>query len=183
MSFNNINEELDNIYMDNLSKKINSKEYQEYFVAPSGREHYRLLSYISLNNENINILDVGTYKGSSALAFSINPSNNVFSFDISDSYDLNNRNGITFKHGYVNTHEHKTLILSCSYILLDTMHDGTFEKSFFDFLIDINYKGALILDDIHLNNEMIEFWNGINKEKEDITFVGHSTGTGLVTFD
>jgi hypothetical protein len=49
-------------------------------------------------------------------------------------------------------------------------------------LISINYKGYLLLDDIHLNFEMERFWGSITKEKYDITNIGHITGTGVVYF-
>ena len=177
------NDVLDSIDMYVLSKLINSIEYQNYYIAPSGVEHYRLLSYISLNINNVNLLDIGTYKGSSALAFSINPNNKVYSFNLVDNYDLSNDNGIVFKFGYINRDEHIDLILSCPFILLDTMHDGFFERTFYEFLENINYKGCLILDDIKLNQEMIKFWKEINNEKYDVSHLGHATGTGIVFFN
>ena len=67
-------------------------------------------------------------------------------------------------------------------ILLDTFHDGTFEKIFYEYLKRISYVGTLILDDIHLNNEMKFFWNNIEKNKFDVTNIGHATGTGVVIF-
>lgn len=178
-----INKELDNLDMFQLSKYINSQEYVGYFTDPAGREHYRLLSFISIKNDNTNFLDIGTLKGCSALAFSINPNNKVYSFDIVNHFDLNNENGISFIIDDVLKEKYKDLILSCGYILLDTMHDGIFEKRFYNYLIEINYKGCLLLDDIKLNNEMIDFWNFIDKEKYDITEWGHATGTGIVVFD
>ena len=45
MNLDNINNILDNIDMTVLLQKINSKEYQDYFVSPSGQEHYRLKLY------------------------------------------------------------------------------------------------------------------------------------------
>jgi hypothetical protein len=54
-----------------------------------------------------------------------------------------------------------------------------------------NYKGLLLLDDIHWSDEMIECWNKIDSTKYDITDIGHGdgsgpkgniSGTGLVTF-
>ena len=53
-------------------------------------------------------------------------------------------------------------------------------KNFYDWLIKINYKGLLLFDDIHLNNEMRTFWNNIIHKKEDISHIGHITGTGVV---
>ena len=78
---------------------------------------------------------------------------------------------------------YNSVILGSKYIMLDTYHDGTFEKEFYDYLISINYKGYLLLDDIHLNFEMERFWDSITKEKYDISNLGHITGTGLVIFN
>ena len=75
------------------------------------------------------------------------------------------------------------LILNSKIILLDTFHDGTFELKFYNHLKSINYKGYLLLDDIKLNNEMVEFWNQIELEKQDLTHIGHVSGTGVVYFN
>ena len=48
------NEELDNIDLFPYSQKINSLEYQQYFMSKSGQEHYRLpviLSHQPLDSE------------------------------------------------------------------------------------------------------------------------------------
>jgi len=66
---------------------------------------------------------------------------------------------------------------------LDTFHDGTFELKFYNHLKSINYNGYLLLDDIKLNKEMIEFWNQIELDKEDLSYLGHSSGTGVVYFN
>ena len=79
--------------------------------------------------------------------------------------------------------QYKDIILKSKIILLDTFHDGTFEKEFFNYLEDINYTGTLLLDDINLNKNMIEFWNSIDYDKDDITHIGHSSGTGSVYFE
>lgn len=178
------NEELDNIDLFPYSQKINSLEYQQYFMSKSGQEHYRLLSYISQNYNSINILDVGTLKGCSALSLSINSNNKVFSFNLDNQLDLNDLpKNIEFIIDNVINGKYDDLILSSPIILLDTFHDGTFEQQFLDYLIRINYKGSLILDDIHLNTEMENFWEKINLLKNDITHIGHLTGTGVVIFN
>lgn len=175
-------DDLNKIDMIPLSKKIISTEHKNYFLETASQEHYRLLSYISLNNDNIKILDVGTFKGSAALAFSINPTNTVYSFDVAWFLDLTDYDNFTFINDDVTKEKYKTLILSCPYILLDTLHDGKFEKSFYDYLKSINYKGYLLLDDIKLNIEMVDFWDSINDEKYDLSHIGHITGTGVVIF-
>ena len=178
------NEELDNIDLFPYSQKINSLEYQQYFMSKSGQEHYRLLAHISQTNDLVDILDVGTLKGCSALAFSVNSKNKVRSFNVLNELDLNYTPlNAEFIIDNVLNGNYNSVILGSKYIMLDTYHDGTFEKEFYDYLISINYKGYLLLDDIHLNFEMERFWGSIDKEKYDISNIGHSTGTGLVIFN
>jgi hypothetical protein len=73
--------------------------------------------------------------------------------------------------------------MSAKLILLDTFHDGTFELQFYNHLKQLGYKGYLLLDDIFLNKEMVEFWNLIELDKQDLTNLGHATGTGVVYFN
>ena len=177
------NEQLDNIDLFPYSQRINSSEYQGYFMSKSGQEHYRLLAYISQNDDLVDILDVGTLKGCSALAFSVNSKNKVRSFNVGNEFDLNYTPlNAEFIIDNVLNGNYNDIILGSKYIMLDTYHDGTFEKEFYDHLVSINYKGYLLLDDIHLNTEMERFWGSITKEKYDITSIGHSTGTGVVYF-
>ena len=177
------NEQLDNIDLFPYSQRINSSEYQGYFMSKSGQEHYRLLAHISQTNDLVDILDVGTLKGCSALAFSVNSKNKVRSFNVGNEFDLNHTPlNAEFIIDNVLNGNYNSVILGSKYIMLDTYHDGTFEKEFYDHLVSINYKGYLLLDDIHLNFEMERFWGSITKEKYDITNIGHSTGTGVVYF-
>ena len=132
------NEELDSIDLSQISNFINSKEYQNYFNSKSGIDHYRLLSFISLNENDINILDIGSLKGCSALAFSINPSNNVTSFNIINELDLNFiPNNINFIIDNVINGNYDDLIMNSKYIMLDTFHDVSFEKEFLNHLIKL----------------------------------------------
>lgn len=184
MNFKEIkNENLDSIDLSELSMLINSIEHRNYFTSKSSLEHYRLLSYISLMNDNSIFLDIGTFKGCSALAFSINPSNEVYTFDLGNNLDL--KSYPKNIHGFIDDITdpcYLDVVWESKYILLDTMHDGTFENVFFNYLKQIDYKGFLMLDDIKLNNEMINFWNNIDLEKDDISNIGHITGTGVVYF-
>jgi hypothetical protein len=114
---------------------------------------------------------------------STNKSNTVHSFNVINQLELIDiPSNINFTIGNVINGKYKDLILDCKIILLDTFHDGTFEKQFVDYLLSINYKGMVLFDDIKLNNEMIDFWNSIKTEKYDISDLGHVTGTGLVVF-
>jgi hypothetical protein len=174
---------LNELDLKSLSENIIDDEHKSYFLSESSKEHYRLLAYISKNTNNSNFLDVGTFKGCSSLSLSYNENNKVFSFDISNSFGLKTKpKNVEYFIDNILNNNYKDLILSCSYILLDTMHDGTFELEFYKHLININYIGILLLDDIKLNGNMISFWDEITHEKYDISNIGHSTGTGVVFF-
>ena len=142
----------------------------------AGDEHYRLLAYISTLFKNKVLLDIGTYKGDSSTALTYNKSNKVISFDLVD--ELENKNDdVEYRLG--NIINYPEIIKSSSFILIDTYHNGDFEQEFINFINDINYKGLVMLDDIHLNQAMEKVWHSINKDKYDLTNIGHNTGTGL----
>lgn len=178
-----LRKDLTKIDLTPLSSYINSDEYKHYFLCPEGQEHYKLLAALSTNYTNALILDIGSLKGCSALALSYNKTNKIKSFNLINQLDLNRiPDNIEFIVDNILDQKYKSLILSSQLILLDTFHDGTFERQFHDFLLEINWKGMLILDDIKLNNEMICYWDSIKDKKLDITQYGHCTGTGIVHF-
>lgn len=154
----------------------------DYFIDSGFKEHYRLIAYLSTRFNDACIFDIGTNKGYSALALSYNPSNTVVSYDIENLRRLNmpqELSRIEFNIGDVLDDER---LMSSPLIMLDTDHDGTFEKKFYRFLKERNYNGLLFLDDIHLCAAMIRFWNDITETKVDLTEVGHFSGSGLVDF-
>jgi hypothetical protein len=118
------------------------------------------------------------------LALSINKNNEVNSFNLHDELQLNSiPTNINFYIDDILNSKYLNLILDSKYILLDTFHDGTFELIFLEYLKKIGYKGYLLLDDIKLNKDMVDFWNNIDIEKSDISHLGHITGTGVVYFN
>jgi hypothetical protein len=163
-------------------------ENSRYFDLEAGKEHYRLLAWLSLYLEkNEVIYDIGTYLGYSALALSYNRTCRVKTYDITNSIPEHgigpkDRSNITFYMENILS-ESFSAIKESQVIFLDTFHDGTFEKEFFDALVKIGYKGLLFCDDIHLNPEMKAFWDSISLPKIDVTSVGHWSGTGIVMFD
>ena len=156
--------------------------YTKFFWMDAGAEHYRLLAYLSTCYNNSTIIDLGTDKGCSALALSYNPSNHVISYDIEDRkvqpIDLPN---IEFR--VKDATEDRDELLGAPLILLDTAHDGVFEQKVYSLLVEGQYDGLLMLDDIYLNPTMQRFWERIGLEKIDLTPLGHWSGTGLVRFD
>ena len=177
---NLINSSYINKYSDKLiNYELDHNPY--YFHMESGKEHYRLLMYVStLYNDEV-IFDVGTNKCMSALALSYNKSNRVKTYDI---VKLLPENPNVDNIEYILGDSTKDLDLEkCPVIFLDVDHDGLYEDIFYEHLKNINWKGILILDDIHLNEPMKKFWNRIEEKKYDITNIGHWSGTGLVVFE
>jgi hypothetical protein len=179
------NRDLDRVDLSKFDDTINKMtSFALYFKDLSGSHHYRLLSYISNLLYNEDVYDIGADNGCSGLALSDNETINVFSYDIvyREEISLINRNNFQFFiENILDTSPEK--LNTTRFIMLDTFHDGTFEKVFYEFLLSTNYKGLLFLDDIHLNDEMEYFWNSITQEKYDLTKIGHSTGSGIVIFE
>ena len=152
-----------------------------YFHLPSGREHYRLLMYISSLYNNDILFDIGTNRCISAIALSHNKNNKIKTFDITKLLKENPTiKNCEFIIG--DSMEDKDLLKS-KFIFLDVDHDGTYENKIYEFLIENEWKGLLMLDDINLNTDMKSFWERIIERKFDITDKGHWSGTGLVVFE
>jgi hypothetical protein len=165
-----------------LSKHAACEQYRGFFLDTGFKEHYQLLAHLSTRVQGATIFDIGTLKGYSALALSYNNANRVISYDIADYKELIDPERLTnidFRIG--NVLEAPELPLS-SIIVLDTEHDGRFETQVYSFLKENRFKGLLVLDDIHLNEPMKRFWRFIDMPKEDLTDIGHWSGTGIVDF-
>jgi len=180
----NISSVLNGLDMSASAQVIKEPEFWNYYLDIAGREHYRLLAYISSQFSNTNLLDIGTYKGCSALALSLNQSNVVHTIDISNHRTLGAINSnVRIYQDDILKPAYKELILSSPFILLDTFHDGSFEFQFLNYLRELKYQGYLMLDDIFLNYAMRHFWtDAVREEKYDISSLGHHSGTGLVVF-
>lgn len=150
----------------------------------SEKEHYRLLTYLTKQFDDIIIIDAGTSFGHSCLALAQNPKNKIITYDIV-------KKNFPFFKDYKNVESKKLdinlelpeIIKSAKIILLDIdPHDGKQEKKFYEYLIEIKYEGYVICDDIHLNEGMKNWWESVDIEKYDITEFGHFSGTGLINF-
>lgn len=184
-----------------LLQTINQDIFREYetddfeFYEQPGKQHYRLLSLLSTFFSGVNIIDIGTHKGSSALALSYQQTNTIHTYDI-----INKTEGSVFKRKsfsqrdnivrhYENLWDdfakHRDFLLSCPLIFLDIdPHEGRDELVFYYFMLANNYQGILIFDDIHYFEGMRKFWSQVdNKYKLDLTKYGHFSGTGVVIFN
>lgn len=168
----------------NVESGLDLSEY----LGEIGKEHYRLLSWMSLQFNHSTLIDIGTHHGASAAALSSNLSNTVHSFDITDK-------GLRTKKSNCVYHqldlwddkireEWKIVILSSPLIFLHIdPHEGTMEYEFYTWLCLNNYKGILILDDIwYFEGMRNNLWYKISTNKIDATTLGHWSGTGIVDF-
>jgi len=159
-------------------------EYSKYFMEPVG-EHYRLLTAMASLYPEAQFLDLGTFKGASALAYLYGkPQKPVYSYDVQDAHSFigdNLLDRIVLK---------KENVANCIYnigkidiILLDISHNGDDEAAA---LRNLDKQGILndcmiMFDDIHLNENMQRLWDGCEGNKKyDITQDGHGSGTGIL---
>jgi predicted O-methyltransferase YrrM len=176
-----------------FSENVKLTKNEIEFYGKCGKEHYRLLSYISSLFNYCNIIDLGSHRGMSALALSYNETNTIYSFDIVDNVTeqvIKDKSNIKFIHDNLwesdIQEKWKELILKSEFIFLDVdPHNGVMETIFYNYLKKINYTGFIICDDIWYFENMREiFWFKLNKRYcYDYTNLGHWSGTGIVTFN
>jgi hypothetical protein len=184
-----VRKDVEKIDLTNLSYYLSwDLDSKKYFLTNTGSEHYKLLAYLS-NQIGGDIADIGTLRGASALALSLNENSNIFTFDILNQIPDEGDTPVTRKniHMYlIRGQDVIPLIKHCKLIVMDVdPHDGKQEVEIFNKLVEHKFQGILIVDDIHLNDGMERFWNSIptHLKKLDLTHLGHGTGTGLVVFD
>ena len=122
--------------------------------------------------------------GASALALSYNENNKVATIDIVNDIetDMSDIKNIDF---YIGDVYEEDLIQKSDLILYDTTHDGNLEKEFHNHLVETEWKGICIWDDIKygwrgdIRTEMVRFWDSIEQDKINITEYAHWTGTGM----
>lgn len=160
------NEELD--ILDNIPTR--NQDYNK----PSGEEHYRLLRFIA--SRFYCAIDIGTYRGYSALALS--GAEKVTTFDIENNIKVKFPKNVNFIIG----NAIGFWLKRSDFILLDVDHSGDFEAKVHQYLCQQNWQGIMMADDIHYNDNMEYWWNDISNEKYDITHIGHWSGTGLIYY-
>lgn len=177
-------------YVDHITRK----DHKTIFLDPPGKNHYKLLAYIGNLFNSVTIIELGTHHGTSSLALSTNKKNTIITYDVSDRYGINPQpDNVIRRIGNIFDLNEQERMLTAAVIFLDTAHEGDFEWQVYTYLRDNNYKGILILDDIHWNDAMRKVWNDIKITKYDVTDIGHGecivgpdnyniSGTGLVDF-
>lgn len=159
--------------------------------APPGKEHYKLLAYMSTLFDNKTIIELGTHEGMSSFCLGYNSSNTIHTFDITDKPKLcPPQDNIVYHIENIwdpeTREQNKKLILESHLIFLDIApHNGSMEIEFYNWLVENKYQGLLVLDDIWFYKEMRDnCWYKIPVDNRlDITEFGHWAGTGLVFFE
>lgn len=168
-------------------------EYLKYFQQSAGQEAFKLLGYISKHCEGV-ATDIGTQYGSSALALSLNTDLHVDTYDKfkvvpsinpSDQVSsIEHKSNITYR--ILSGQSVMSKIAKSTVVYLDiNTNDGIEEAKIISQLLQLEFKGILILDDIHLNDVMKNVWSNVpNKLKKiDATAFGHWSGTGIIVYD
>jgi acetyltransferase-like isoleucine patch superfamily enzyme len=173
---------INSIDLDPLYPQLLGDIVRRYFRENAGVEHYKLLAYVSTLFENETLLDIGTYQAGSALALSFNEKNKVISYDLNSGTAWFNTKTKNIEYKIANILNNQDIIKKAPLIFLDVEHTGDFERILFETLVNIEYKGIIIADDIHLNSAMQDWWASVVLRKYDISKYGHHSGTGLVCF-
>lgn len=169
-------------YVDWTSKNSN------YFNLDAGKEHYKLLAYLAKEVSGKSYVDIGTYLGSSAVALATNECANVITYDvcdwIPDELECSAKTKSNIDLRIMDCVNDMDEVVKSDFIVLDIdPHDGIEETRILNTLRGLNYKGFVVLDDIHLNPDMQRFWDSITEDKVDVTKYGHWSGTGIIIFD
>lgn len=159
-------------------------------------EHYRLLAALVQELNPRSVVEIGTFKGLSALAMlSCLPSDaQLTTFDIlpwdeipgtflrpADFATGNFQQVVCDLKDPGNCQNYASLLRTADLIFIDGPKDGSFEQCLLDNFTSIGLRPQtlLVFDDIYIWN-MLGTWLRIQHPKLDITTIGHYTGTGLV---
>ena len=195
--------------MDISYSHILATSPHEYFQS----RYYIILAHLSTYFNDSVLIDLGTHRGESAAALSYNKSNIVYTYDIEHRAEAaqrveeekniryiigdcieNDWSGMAMLEG-VHPKSDKEIFLSSKLIFLDVdPHDGIQENKVLNFLINNNWKGIMVCDDIGMGLEaekedshpqMREWWNSVELPKYNISanHYASGTGTGAICFD
>ena len=157
-------------------------------------EHYRLLTALADVWNAHRVVEIGTFRGASALSFLQAPSvQRVITYDIVPWSDLDDTlltpadfgDRLEQRVGDVsnaNVFAAATeALVGADLIFVDAPKDGVFEQSFLPALLalPVTRPQLVVLDDVRLM-PMISLWRSVPLPKLDIGSFGHFSGTGLI---
>jgi predicted O-methyltransferase YrrM len=175
-----------------LRQRSHKPDYPEIWPG----EHYRLLAAVVTVLQPSTVVEIGTYRGLSALCLKkfLPVGGKITTFDIVswEQFDDTCLNPGDFDDGRLvqikgnlsdptTFNLHRALMSNAQLIFVDGPKDGVFERTFLQLLATLRDASpkVLILDDIRTWN-MLATWREISFPKLDLTSFGHWTGTGLV---
>ena len=180
-------------------REENLSAYKETF----GLHYSAILAYLSTFFNDSIIVDLGTLYGFSAAALAYNKSNKVYTYDIKFTDEAASKFKLeefkNIEYNITNCIENnwccqtdRDIILSSELIFLDVdPHDGIQEEVVLRFLVENDWKGIMVCDDIGsilverpLHPGMRHWWDNIDLPKFDIiNNYSSPTGTGIICFD
>jgi hypothetical protein len=190
-------------------------EQTSYKAFGADLEHYHaILAHLSTYFNDSVIVDLGTLYGNSAAALAYNKSNKVYTYDIehraeaSEKFESEEFKNIEYiignciennwqgtvssqAHAYVQDRNtplktDREIFLSSKLIFLDVdPHDGIQEGIVLNFLVENDWKGIMVCDDIgHQHPPMHDWWNSIELPTYTIrNKYAAFKGTGIIVFD
>jgi len=201
----------------NIDLRENEILQSSYKAYGSDIGHYcAILAHLSTYFNDSIIVDLGTHTGNSATALAYNKSNKVYTYDIEHRAEASEKfESEEFKNveyiignciennwqGTVTSQAHayaqnriipfktdREIFLSSKLIFLDVdPHDGIQEAAVLNFLVENDWKGIMVCDDIAPQHEsMHKWWNSIELPTYTIRnkYGAHGgEGTGIICFD
>ena len=182
------------IQLPELSRRVDAASNDFTPVWPG--EHYRLLAAIVKILQPKHIVEIGTFRGLSALAFKhfLPADGKIVTFDIvpwnsvpdtclrpEDFVDDRLRQEIADLSNMALFELHRGLLQETELLFMDGPKDGVFERKLLEEMETLDFQKPLllVLDDIRFWN-MLAIWHEIARPKLDLTSFGHWSGTGLV---
>lgn len=159
-------------------------------------EHYRLLAALVRLLKPSLIVEIGTYRGHSALAMlpELESNARIVTMDVVAWTDIPEclLRPEDFQDGRLvqviadigdarEAERHADLIRSADLVFVDAAKDGSLERRILANFEAVGLKDGVVVlfDDIRVWN-MLDIWRGITRPKLDVTSLGHYSGTGLV---
>lgn len=179
-------EEIETFSLDKLKPHIR-KFWLPIFSR--GGEGYKLLAWLAHQYDDSLFIDIGTWRGGSAICLASNPSNRVITVDyrdrralVGDHFDLSAFRNLEFRMGYAMNIDPQT-IAEAKVITIDIGHRGGTEKRLIKKFDEAGFKGIVVMDDINTDKfpGLRRIWNEIDKPKQIIPY-GNKYGTGIVSF-
>jgi predicted O-methyltransferase YrrM len=157
-------------------------------------QHYRILAGLAEAWGARNVVEIGTYRGTSALALlEAQAVEHVITYDLVawDKFDHTwfraDDFGDRLEQRLVDVSEPGVFaaeaddLARADMIFVDAPKDGVFEPTFLAKLFALPPAGPqlIVLDDIRVLT-MVRLWQGITLDKLDLTSFGHWSGTGII---